>query len=122
MLMTINFFHFTERVPSVLLVLEGGTGTIDTVYEACQNCIPVVLIKGSGRATDVLAYAHENLFQGFSHDCQETHEGLISISKEKFPKLPLNKVKDLCEKIRGCMEQSKYVSWLIKFCCEVFII
>ena len=108
MLMTINFFHFTERVLSVLLVLEGGTGTIDTVYKACQNCIPVVLIKGSGRATDILSYAHENLFE--SHDSQETHEGLMSIIKEKFPKLPSNEVKDLYEKIRGCMEQNKYVS------------
>lgn len=105
----INFLHFTERVPSVLLVLEGGTGTIDTVYVACQNCIPVVLIKYSGRAIDILAYAYKNLPDDFRENSQKKHEGLMSIIEEKFPKLPSNKVKDIYEKTRGCMKHKIYV-------------
>ena len=44
-------------IPVVLLVLEGGENTIKTALEAVQNNIPVVIIQGSGRAADVIAFA-----------------------------------------------------------------
>lgn len=48
------------KVPAILLVLEGGPNTIMTVYEAITQdpVVPVVVIKDSGRAADLLAYAH----------------------------------------------------------------
>ncbi|OWF39754.1 Transient receptor potential cation channel subfamily M member 2 [Mizuhopecten yessoensis] len=46
-------------VPVVLLVVEGGPNTIKTVKEAVDNDIPTVLIKGSGKAADVLVLACE---------------------------------------------------------------
>ncbi|XP_033748888.1 transient receptor potential cation channel subfamily M member-like 2 [Pecten maximus] len=46
-------------VPVVLLVVEGGPNTIRTVTEAVRGGIPTVLIKGSGKAADVLALACE---------------------------------------------------------------
>ena len=51
--------HFCadRRVPTVLLVLEGGQGTLKTVRETIVKKIPVVVIAGSGRAADLLDYA-----------------------------------------------------------------
>ncbi len=53
----------------MLLVLEGGPNTILTVYEAISEdpAIPVVVIKDSGRAADLLAFAH-NVSQGEGYD------------------------------------------------------
>ncbi|XP_052253945.1 transient receptor potential cation channel subfamily M member-like 2 isoform X3 [Dreissena polymorpha] len=47
-------------VPIVLLVLEGGPGTLETVHQAIQNNTPSVIVKGSNRAADILAYAYLN--------------------------------------------------------------
>lgn len=47
-------------VPIVLLVLEGGPGTLETVHQSIQNNTPSVIVKGSGRAADILAYAYQN--------------------------------------------------------------
>lgn len=35
----------SEEIPLVLIVVEGGVGTIETVYLALQKEIPVILIK-----------------------------------------------------------------------------
>lgn len=40
--------------PVVMLVVEGGPNTIKTVYSAVSSNIPVVIIKSSGRAADIL--------------------------------------------------------------------
>ncbi|XP_066912898.1 transient receptor potential cation channel subfamily M member-like 2 isoform X3 [Clytia hemisphaerica] len=45
-----------EKVPSVLLVLEGGVGTIGTVLGSLKSGVPAVIIKDSGRAADLLGY------------------------------------------------------------------
>ena len=52
-------------VPVVLLVLEGGPNTIRTVLESVTRtpAVPVVVAEGSGRAADVLAYAHRFISQ-----------------------------------------------------------
>lgn len=44
----------------VLLVLEGGPNTIRTVLESVSRspAVPVVIAEGSGRAADILAFAH----------------------------------------------------------------
>ena len=44
----------------MLLVLSGGIGTLDTVHKAIQNNTPAVIVKGSGRVADILAYAYQN--------------------------------------------------------------
>lgn len=47
-------------MPVVLLVLEGGPNTIRTVLESVtkEPSVPVVIAEGSGRAADILAFAH----------------------------------------------------------------
>uniref|UniRef100_A0A8C6NBL5 Transient receptor potential cation channel subfamily M member 2 n=1 Tax=Melopsittacus undulatus TaxID=13146 RepID=A0A8C6NBL5_MELUD len=43
------------RIPIVCVVLEGGPGTLDTIYNAITNGTPCVIVEGSGRVADVIA-------------------------------------------------------------------
>uniref|UniRef100_A0A0K0F7B4 LSDAT_euk domain-containing protein n=1 Tax=Strongyloides venezuelensis TaxID=75913 RepID=A0A0K0F7B4_STRVS len=49
-----------KGVPIVCVVLEGGTCTIRTVLDYVTNAprVPVVVCDGSGRASDLIAFAH----------------------------------------------------------------
>lgn len=51
----------TRKIPVVCLVLEGGKNTINVVLESVRQNppIPVIVIDGSGRAADLLAFAHQ---------------------------------------------------------------
>ena len=61
-------------VPVVLLVLEGGENTIKTAMKAVEENTPVVIIQGSGRAADVIAftvkYFKNNTSKGFVDNSQ----------------------------------------------------
>ena len=48
-------------VPVVILCLEGGPNTIKTMVEAISKGTPAVVIDGSGRAADVVAFAFKHL-------------------------------------------------------------
>ncbi|XP_051786421.1 transient receptor potential cation channel subfamily M member 2-like [Erpetoichthys calabaricus] len=43
------------NIPAVCLVLGGGPGTLDTIYNAMQNDTPCVILEGSGHVADVIA-------------------------------------------------------------------
>ncbi|XP_021505346.2 transient receptor potential cation channel subfamily M member 2 isoform X4 [Meriones unguiculatus] len=43
------------RIPIVCVVLEGGPGTLHTIYNAITNGTPCVIVEGSGRVADVIA-------------------------------------------------------------------
>ncbi|OAF71847.1 hypothetical protein A3Q56_00397 [Intoshia linei] len=47
-------------IPVVMVVLEGGVGTLETVAGAIHNQIPAVIVEGSGRAADIICYVYEN--------------------------------------------------------------
>ena len=44
-------------VPNVVILVEGGVGSMKTVFESLKAKTPVVVIKGSGRAADYIALA-----------------------------------------------------------------
>ncbi len=48
-------------MPVVCVVLEGGTCTIRAVLDYVTNDppVPVVVCDGSGRAADIIAFAHQ---------------------------------------------------------------
>ncbi|XP_045857855.1 transient receptor potential cation channel subfamily M member 2 isoform X2 [Meles meles] len=43
------------KIPVVCVVLEGGPGTLHTIYNAITNGTPCVVVEGSGRVADVIA-------------------------------------------------------------------
>ncbi|RVE58090.1 hypothetical protein OJAV_G00205850 [Oryzias javanicus] len=42
-------------IPVVCVVLEGGPGTLNTIFNAMKNGTPCVILEGSGRIADVIA-------------------------------------------------------------------
>ncbi|KAM7407582.1 hypothetical protein PAMA_003348 [Pampus argenteus] len=42
-------------IPVVCVVLDGGQGTLDTIFNAMLNGTPCVILEGSGRIADVIA-------------------------------------------------------------------
>ncbi|KAM9709328.1 transient receptor potential cation channel subfamily M member 2 isoform 2-T2 [Menidia menidia] len=45
------------KIPAVCVVLDGGPGTLNTIYNAMLNGTPCVILEGSGRMADVIAQA-----------------------------------------------------------------
>ncbi|XP_075054579.1 transient receptor potential cation channel subfamily M member 2-like [Mixophyes fleayi] len=43
------------KIPIVCVVLEGGPGTLDTVYSSMCNNTPCVIVEGSGRVANIIA-------------------------------------------------------------------
>ena len=44
-----------ESIPLVSVCVQGGQYTIDTVHQACKSGTPVLLVRGSGKAADLLS-------------------------------------------------------------------
>ena len=62
MTLTLSFLAVGSiGIPVVILCLEGGPNTIVTMAEAIKNGVPAVVIDGSGRAADVVAYAYNHM-------------------------------------------------------------
>ncbi|XP_066542040.1 transient receptor potential cation channel subfamily M member 2-like [Hoplias malabaricus] len=43
------------KIPVVCVVLDGGPGTLNTIYNSMMNSTPCVILEGSGRLADVIA-------------------------------------------------------------------
>ncbi|KAJ7365831.1 Transient receptor putative cation channel sub M member 7 [Desmophyllum pertusum] len=99
----------SHGVPVVLLVLEGGPNTILTVLESVTRnpAVPVVVAEGSGRAADILAYAHRFISQS-SCDLQEMvdvvdhHQLFVQIEKA-FPECDEEGCLKIYENVLRCI-------------------
>uniref|UniRef100_A0A8C4L125 Transient receptor potential cation channel subfamily M member 2 n=1 Tax=Equus asinus asinus TaxID=83772 RepID=A0A8C4L125_EQUAS len=52
------------KIPIVCVVLEGGPGTLHTIYNAITNGTPCVIVEGSGRVADVIAQVAGLVWRG----------------------------------------------------------
>lgn len=46
-----------DQIPLVCVCVQGGPFTVDTVLQACQSGTPALLVRGSGKAADMLSDA-----------------------------------------------------------------
>lgn len=46
-----------KQVPVVVVCVQGGPGTVKTVISAIEANSPVLIVKGSGKAADLIAGA-----------------------------------------------------------------
>lgn len=69
---------FGFGVPVVTVVLEGGEDALKAVKESVKHGIPAVVVEGTGRAAEILAFAH--------HNC-ECHSGFRRLKKDQVPRL-----------------------------------
>ncbi len=49
-----------QGIPVVLIVLEGGLDALRNTKNAVCRGIPTVVCEGTGRAADIIAYAHNH--------------------------------------------------------------
>ena len=54
------FFFQGLGIPIVTLLLEGGIDAIRIIKDRLKEGIAAVIIEGSGRAADIIAYAYRN--------------------------------------------------------------
>nr|KAI8744050.1 transient receptor potential cation channel subfamily M member 2-like [Biomphalaria glabrata] len=94
-------------VPVCLLVLEGGPGTLETVYSALKSTTPTVVIKGSGKTADILAYAYQNTKE---EEVKQEESGKNPDAEEK--------IKEMIKSSFGVaeLEIEKCFIW-VKECC-----
>ncbi|XP_036366251.1 transient receptor potential cation channel subfamily M member-like 2 isoform X2 [Octopus sinensis] len=50
------------KVPAVAVMVGGELETLKSVSDSISRNIPVVIVKGTGQAADVMAYAYERVF------------------------------------------------------------
>ncbi len=72
---TYNNFQLDVSIPVVLIVCEGGIGTLDQAYNAIVNGVPVVVVVGSGRAAEVIATAYK--LTGWKYKYQLQHNRFL---------------------------------------------
>lgn len=110
----------------MLLVLEGGPGTLGTIKGSLEGQVPVVLIKDSGRAADFLVDVLENFSQEeLDSICaaRTGNEKLMGLVEETFPGNPSKSEEENNKTLRElyncvviCLQNRKLVSARITLC------
>lgn len=54
-----------RQVPMVCLTIRGDLSSIDAIEYKIKREIPVLILKGSGAASDIIAFAHEELTEKY---------------------------------------------------------
>ncbi len=50
-----------DGFPMVCTLVRGTPGTIELLYQKIRQEVPVVILKGTGSAADILAFAYEEI-------------------------------------------------------------
>uniref|UniRef100_A0A1I8IYQ2 LSDAT_euk domain-containing protein n=1 Tax=Macrostomum lignano TaxID=282301 RepID=A0A1I8IYQ2_9PLAT len=87
----------TGQVPTVCLVVQGGPGTVQTVKCAVEQGTPVLLVRGSQGAADILAYAYAHSLP--SKAVVEDSDGNEVVRVER--QLTEDQVRQLTSRLRG---------------------
>lgn len=102
-----------------MVVLEGGPGTLGTIHSAVagDNPIPVVIVKSSGRAADLFAFALTISGEIRIANQEGVHEGLMEAIAHLLPELKEEKRKVAYKQILDCLEFERMVrNTFIRFC------
>ncbi|PFX13442.1 Transient receptor potential cation channel subfamily M member 3 [Stylophora pistillata] len=106
----------SHGIPVVLLVLEGGPNTIQTVLESVTSnpAVPVVIAEGSGRAADILAHAHGIVTSNEGTDMEDMsevveHQQLLMKIQKAFPECNEEKCTALYHNVLKCVEKKRYL-------------
>lgn len=106
--------EFGFGVPVVTVVLEGGADALKAVKESVMHGIPAVVVEGTRRAADILAFAHNNC--GFVNGCRRVPKDrlspLITKIKESFPKYAGNEedIKEIVDIVDSCIYDERLIT------------
>jgi len=70
------------QVPLVLITVNGGPGTLQTVAEGARKGFPIIIVDGSGRACDAMASYLKNAPYG-EHKPKEWEDFIESVKPEQ---------------------------------------
>eukprot|EP00092_Neocalanus_flemingeri_P021755 GFUD01023599.1.p1 GENE.GFUD01023599.1~~GFUD01023599.1.p1 ORF type:complete len:1565 (-),score=309.61 GFUD01023599.1:400-5094(-) len=104
--------------PLVCLVIEGGTNTIRSVLEYVTSSppVPVVIFDGTGRAADLLAFAHRYMSDdgevGFP---QEMFDELIGMIQKTFS-VDTEQAEQLLKELVTCVKKRNLIT--VYRCCD----
>ncbi|XP_043211040.1 transient receptor potential cation channel subfamily M member 5-like isoform X1 [Amphibalanus amphitrite] len=97
-------------IPVILLILEGGLGVIVDVLHSLRRGIPVVVIRGTGRAADIIAFAQCEVAKRSRQQPQfrsATRKRLKQMLEEAYNKSHRGTQEELhsyVDKLEECME------------------
>jgi len=69
------------KVPLVLVAVNGGPGTLQTVAEGVEKQFPTIIVDGSGRACDAMSSYLRNKLDKLNYPKREAWDALISSIK-----------------------------------------
>ncbi|XP_043916462.1 transient receptor potential cation channel subfamily M member 2-like [Protopterus annectens] len=96
------------NIPIVCLVLEGGPGTLDTIFNAMLNGTPCVVIQGSGRVADVIANVANLPISQITIACIQKQ--LKIFFEEEFATFSDNKIIEWTKKIQDIVRQQQLLT------------
>ena len=67
-------------IPVITLLIEGGTTSIEKSLDSLDRKIPCVIMAGSGRAADIVAFALKNKSTSKTKDTEQEIEKMIKAS------------------------------------------
>ncbi|XP_069135889.1 transient receptor potential cation channel subfamily M member-like 2 isoform X2 [Argopecten irradians] len=94
-------------VPVVLLVVEGGPNTIETVLNAVCKNTPTVVVKGSGKAADIIAFAYEHAREIIQHGQESARGRPVSVFDDS-----------LKSKIQAMIEEEAWIGIILDDVCK----
>ncbi|KAK6494322.1 transient receptor potential cation channel subfamily M member 6-like isoform X2 [Huso huso] len=99
-----------QGVPVVGLVVEGGPNVILLMWEYVRNTppVPVVVYDGTGRAADLLAFAHKHTADG--RPLHPDVEGEIMLMIQKTFNLGQKQSDHLFKTVMECMEHRESIT------------
>ncbi|KAJ8025811.1 Transient receptor potential cation channel subfamily M member 3 [Holothuria leucospilota] len=102
-------------VPVVLLALEGGVDTIVAAKNAVQHRIPIVVCEGTGRAADIIAFAHKHA--KLMGNKRQLHASRLAPLMQKIRHAfgsgydnDSDKMKMVIENVYGCIQEESLVT------------
>ncbi|XP_057292178.1 transient receptor potential cation channel subfamily M member 3-like isoform X1 [Hydractinia symbiolongicarpus] len=112
-----------EQVPTVYLLLEGGPKSLETVCEAVakEPVVPVVIIKDSGRAADVLADVIDRISEDDLErirDEENMDQNLLDVILKNFKEFVIDEEKDNEEKQKQKKNNLKTAYFNVLKCLE----
>ncbi|CAF3680256.1 unnamed protein product [Rotaria sp. Silwood1] len=81
--------------PMVCTLARGTPGTIERAYRKIQNEIPIIAVKGTGSATDLIAFAYEEICTKIEQEYEDS-QFKVELARrllDDYPLLRYNNVK-----------------------------
>ncbi|CAI9735606.1 Hypothetical predicted protein [Octopus vulgaris] len=62
------------KIPAVAVMVGGGPGTLKSVHDSISRNIPVVIVKDSGRAADIMADAYQRKLENSNEEDEDIND------------------------------------------------